>query len=76
MRKGGIALQCKVCSRETQNKYCELHEKAYTNIMQKFETWRNAAGVSWEQYLNELLKNPFTGTWTKEVAEHLLKDKE
>jgi len=44
--------------------------------MQKFETWKNAAGVSWEQYLNELLKNPFTGIWAKEVAEHLLKSKE
>jgi hypothetical protein len=44
--------------------------------MQKFEIWKNATEVSWEQYLNELVKNPFTGTWAKEVAEHLLKDKE
>jgi hypothetical protein len=70
-------LRCKVCDRETQkSNYCELHEKAYANIQQKFETWKNAAGVSWEQYLNELLKNPFTGTWAKEVAQHLLKNKE
>jgi hypothetical protein len=44
--------------------------------MQKFETWKNAAGVTWEQYLNELLKNPFTGVWAKEVARQLLKDGE
>jgi len=44
--------------------------------MQKFETWKNAADVSLEQYLNELVKNSFTGIWAKEVAEHLLKDKE
>ena len=69
-------MKCKVCKRETQNRYCELHEKAYANIMQKFETWKNAADVSWEQYLNELVKNSFTGVWAKEVAEHLLKNKE
>lgn len=69
-------MKCKVCDREARNKYCELHEKAYANIMQKFEIWKNATEVSWEQYLNELVKNPFTGTWAKEVAEHLLKDKE
>lgn len=69
-------MKCKVCKREAQNKYCELHEKAYTNIMQKFRIWKNAADVSWEQYLNELVKNSFTGIWAKEVAEHLLKDKE
>lgn len=44
--------------------------------MQKFEIWKNAADVSWEQYLNELVKNPLTGVRAKEVAEHLLKNKE
>jgi len=44
--------------------------------MQKFEVWKDAAGVSWEQYLNEIVENQFTGIWAKEVAEHLLKNKE
>ncbi len=61
---------------KSQNKYCELHEKAYANIMQKFEIWKNAAGISWEQYLNELKENSLTGVWAKEVAENLLKEKE
>lgn len=68
-------MKCKVCDREAPSKYCELHEKAYANVMQKFEVWKNAAGLSWEQYLSELVENPFTGTWAKEVAEHLLKEK-
>jgi len=38
--------------------------------------WKKASGVSWEEYLNELVKNPFTGVWAKEVAEQLLKEKE
>lgn len=69
-------MKCKVCNRKAENEYCELHKTAYANIMQKFEIWKNAAGVSWEQYLNELVKNPFTGIWAKEVSEHLLKEKE
>jgi hypothetical protein len=69
-------LKCKVCNREAQNKYCELHEKTYANIMREFGTWKNAADMSWEQYLNEIVKNEFTGIWAKEVAEQLLKEKE
>ncbi|MGD8506154.1 MAG: hypothetical protein PVF15_05760 [Candidatus Bathyarchaeota archaeon] len=69
-------MKCKLCKREAKNRYCEWHEKAYTDIQQKFEMWKSAAGLSWEQYLNELVKNPFTGIWAKEVAEQLLKNKE
>ena len=69
-------MKCKVCDRKAQNEYCELHEKAYANVMQQFEVWKSTVSVSWEQYLNELVKNQFTGVWAKEVAEHLLKDKE
>lgn len=69
-------MKCEVCKRETPNRYCELHENAYGNLVQKFEVWKDAAGVSWEQYLNEIVENQFTGIWAKEVAEHLLKNKE
>ena len=67
-------MKCKVCSREaqSQSEYCELHEKAYQNIRQKFEEWKKASGVEWKEYLKEITKNPFTGTWAKEVAENLL----
>jgi len=67
-------LKCKVCSREAQiqSEYCELHEKAYQNIRQRFEVWKKASGVEWKEYLKEIAKNPFTGTWAREVAENLL----
>ena len=71
-------MKCRLCSRETKNesKYCELHDRAYANIVKKFELWKKASGTSWEEYLNELVKNPFTGVWAKEVAEQLLKKEE
>jgi len=67
-------LKCKVCSREaqSQSEYCELHEKAYQNVRQRFEVWKKASGVEWREYLKEIAKNPLTGTWAREVAESLL----
>ena len=50
-----------------------FHEEAYHNIVQKFQAWKRATGVSWKEYLKELVENSYTGAWAKEVAEHLLK---
>ena len=65
-----------VCSREAQmqpeSEYCELHQKAYENIQRKFEGWKKALNIEWEEYLNEIAKSPLTGIWAKEVAENLL----
>ncbi|MGQ9538037.1 MAG: hypothetical protein ACUVTE_00400 [Candidatus Bathycorpusculaceae bacterium] len=67
-------MQCKVCSREVvENGYCELHFRAYQSIMKKYGVWKRALEISWKEYLSEIAKNPFTGEWAKEVAEHLLK---
>jgi hypothetical protein len=67
-------VKCMVCDREAIEKYCEFHEKAYRNIVQKFEEWKRATGASWKQYLKELVENSYTGCWAKEVAESLLKN--
>jgi len=69
-------MKCLVCDREALENYCELHEKAYQNVVQKFEDWKRAKGVSWKEYLKELVENECTGAWAKEVAEHLLSEKE
>ena len=67
-------MKCAVCSREAvENGYCELHARAYQSIMKKYEVWRKALEISWKEYLSEIAKNPFTGEWAKEVAEHLIK---
>ena len=69
-------MKCKVCDREAENEYCELHVKAYRNIVKEYDVWKKASGVSWKQYLNELVNNPYTGVWAREVAEHLMKSEE
>lgn len=65
-------MKCKICDRETTTKYCELHEKAHESIVQRYNVWKKALEISWRQYLNELVKNPYTGVWAKEVAKDLL----
>ncbi|UCE16527.1 MAG: hypothetical protein JSV12_02645 [Candidatus Bathyarchaeota archaeon] len=67
-------MKCKVCEREAENEYCELHEKAHRNILREYGVWKKASDVSWKQYLIEVAKNPHTGVWAKEVAESLISE--
>jgi hypothetical protein len=73
-------LKCEICSREAQaqpaSKYCEPHQGAYENVLNKFDAWKKASNTQWNQYLAEVARNPQTGTWAKEVAEHILSKKE
>ncbi|MCS7114017.1 MAG: hypothetical protein RMJ15_00215 [Nitrososphaerota archaeon] len=70
-------MKCKVCSREVvKNGYCDLHAEAYKSVVNGYEAWKKALGISWEEYLSEIAKNPLTGEWAKEVAEHLIKSGE
>jgi hypothetical protein len=69
-------LTCRICNRKAVEKYCELHEKAYRSIVQKYENWKRAMDISWKEYLNEIAKNPYTGSWAKEVAEQLMKNED
>ena len=69
-------MKCMVCEREALEKYCELHEKAYRNVVQKFEDWKRATGISWKEYLKAVVENAYTGSWAREVALSLLSEKE
>jgi hypothetical protein len=51
--------------------YCSLHERAYQNLAEKFEEWKRALSISWDDYLDQVAKNPLTGTKAREVAEAL-----
>ena len=70
-------MKCAICNRESgENNYCELHMKAHESIIKKYDLWKKAADISWKEYLSEVAKNPLTGEWAKEVAEHLIKNGE
>ncbi len=68
-------MNCKICGRIVQeNGYCSLHLKAYKNIVEKFEVWKKASAISWQDYLVEIQKNSLTGEWAKEVSKLLIED--
>jgi len=68
-------MKCKICSREdVKDGYCQLHWKAYQNLVEKFSIWQKALNVVWKQYLGEIQKNSLTGEWAKDVAKYLIED--
>jgi len=50
--------------------------KAYESITKKYDLWKKALEISWKEYLSEIVKNPLTGEWAKQVAEYLIKSGE
>lgn len=70
-------MKCALCNREaTEEGYCDLHAEAYESILKSYDAWRRALDISWKEYLSEIVKNPLTGQWAKEVAEYLIKSGE
>ena len=70
-------MKCEICNREAGEKgYCEQHTKGHDSIIKKYDAWRKALEISWKEYLSEIVKNPLTGEWAKEVAEQLIKSGE
>jgi hypothetical protein len=66
-------MKCKICDRNVmKNGFCTFHFKAYQNIVDKFDIWKKASGISWDRYLFDIQKNSLTGEWAKEVAKHLI----
>ena len=50
--------------------------KAHESIVKKYDLWKKALEISWKEYLSEIAKNPLTGEWAREVAEHLIESGE
>jgi hypothetical protein len=71
-----IVSKCEICGRDSNGEYCEFHEKAYSNVLEKYVVWRDALGISWKEYLSVVEKNPYTGSWAKEVTVKLKRDLE
>lgn len=69
-------MKCKICDKEAVGAYCEEHERAHANLVKEYDAWKKALEISWKEYLSEVTKNPYTGSWVKEVAEHLIKSNE
>ena len=70
-------MKCKTCDRGAiKNGYCQSHAKAYENIIEKYDVWKKALGISWKEYLSEIAKNSLTGEWATQVAQQLIENGE
>jgi hypothetical protein len=70
-------VNCKICHRKAITaELCQIHLKAYENIVEKFDCWRKALKISWKEYLSEIEQNPLTGEWVKQVAKYLISNEE
>ena len=70
-------MNCKLCDREASEKgFCRQHLKAYGNLHDRFELWKNALDISWKEYLSEIAKNDLAGIWVKEVSKYLIENEE
>lgn len=65
-------MKCIICSKQSNGELCEWHSLAYEKLKEAFKLWENATDISWERFLEEVKRNPHTGSWAKEVASHIL----
>ncbi|MEM3737164.1 MAG: hypothetical protein QXJ75_03645 [Candidatus Bathyarchaeia archaeon] len=61
-------MNCSICGRPSKSTYCERHETAYRNLVERFKDWNEAMEITWERFLEEVKLNPSTGIWAREVA--------
>jgi hypothetical protein len=67
--------KCTACHRQAlSDKYCLYHTHALESLTIHYKAWVDAyGGISWQDFLNKLLKMKETGSWAKEVIEAELK---
>ncbi len=65
-------MKCTVCGREGPGNLCRMHAGAKEKLEAAYPLWVKAYGeISWEHYLDNVIRNVQTGPWAKEVAEAL-----
>ncbi len=65
-------MKCRICDGEASRQgFCDHHQKAYENILEKYRAWKVALDISWKEYLSEIVKNPLTGEWARQVSDYL-----
>jgi hypothetical protein len=41
---------------------------AYQKLLSAYEVWLEAIDIPWNRYLEEVVKNPYTGKWAREAC--------
>ncbi len=68
---------CAICQRVVSSSpYCKYHAIALQSLRDGYSKWKSAyPEISWERYLDSVLKLEVTGQWTVEVARNKIRSK-
>jgi hypothetical protein len=62
--------RCSLCHREdVEGGYCGYHQDAHANLVKAYEAWKKSIGLSWNGFLEEVIKAKETGGWARDVAQ-------
>jgi len=65
-------MKCPVCGREAVTDLCRYHVEAKGKVEVAYPHWVKAYGnMGWEDFLDNVKRNPQSGQWVKEIAEFL-----
>jgi DNA topoisomerase-1 len=63
---------CVICGRDAESgDLCRYHIEALNNLNAAYEGWNAASGVSWSEYLDQLVRIEVTGRWILDVLEYV-----
>ena len=69
--------KCKICGKSSSeaDDFCELHGRAYANVVNAFEKWSVAYSdrISMQGYLRMVRDRPETGEAAREVIDQMLR---
>lgn len=66
-------MNCRLCERNTDSELCAYHARARREVEAAYKAWKEAyGGLTWNDYLNRVIRNPETGQWAIEVAKLML----
>lgn len=66
-------MKCVICFKDCEEEFCRWHKISYDKLVSSFKYWKEIKDISWKDYLKEIVDNPNSGSWVKEVALHILK---
>ena len=65
-------MKCTLCGREAADGLCRYHSEAKGKVEAAYPLWLRAYGtIGWNDFLDNVKRNPQTGQWAKEIAELL-----
>lgn len=64
-------MKCAICGTESKGELCKGHAEAERRVREHFRVWSERMQVTWEEYLEMIERNEFSGKWVREVVRYL-----